>query len=220
MIVNVCTAVFSRYELLRELAASLEVSTRRPDMFWIVDHGYDEAKVRQAVDGAWLGAYRVITLEDPGAAHGANWCFDHIVGEKIFCGDDVTFTRRGDSERLVSTEGEFIVPRQTLNAFACCLIRDSCFSTVGRFDETLSPRYLYFEDCDYAHRMRLLNVPVTVVEDAVVGHVGSATYKSYTDEQMAAHHKKFLLAKQNYIAKWGGTPHEEKFTVPYDGRQP
>ncbi len=216
MIVNVCTTVFSQHDLLRELAASLEVSTRRPDCFWIVDHAYNESKVHEVILGAWSGDYKVLTFEDPGCAYSANWCFRNIIGEKIFCGDDVTFTPDA-IERLVNTEGEFIVPRRTLNAFACCLMRDSCYSKVGPFDETISPRYLYFEDCDYGHRMRLLGIPVTVVEEAVVGHRGSATYKNYSSAQLAEHHMKFIRAKLNYIAKWGGDPHEETFTVPYNG---
>lgn len=216
MIVNVLTAVFSRYELLRELALSLEQSTRKPDTFWVVDHGYDATKIQDCLRGTFTGDMVVVTLEDPGAAHGANWAFTHVVGEKIFCGDDVSFEPYA-IERMVNTPGDFILPRRTLNAFACCLLRDDAYTRVGAFDESLSPRYLYFEDCDYAHRMRQLGMGETVVEDAVVQHVGSATYKSYTDEQMAAHHKKFALAKSNYIAKWGGTPHEEVYTVPYNG---
>lgn len=217
--VNVLCSVFSRYDCLRELALSLERSTRKPDTFWIVDHSYNTPAVQECLRDSFTGQIAIVTLEDPGAAHAGNWGYSNVIGEKIFCGDDVTFEPEA-IERLVNTPGDFILPRRTLNAFACSLIRDHTYARVGPFDETISPRYLYYEDCDYGYRMGLLGIADTVVEDAVVQHVSSATYQSYTDEQMADHHRRFRLAKANYIAKWGGTPHEETFTVPYNGVKP
>jgi hypothetical protein len=217
-IVNVLAAVFSRYDCLRNLALSLEQSTRRPDVFWVIDHGYDAVKIQEALRDTFSGDIAVVSLPDPGACYAGNWSFRHVVGEKIWCGDDVTFEANA-IERMVNTPGDFILPRRTLNAFACHLLRDETFARVGLFDESISPRYLYYEDCDYSYRMGLLGIKETVVEDAVVNHVGSATYKSYTDEQMEDHHRKFIIAKKNYIAKWGGTPHEETFTLPYNGER-
>lgn len=217
MIVNLCTTVYKRHDLLTLLVRSLLASTRVPDRLWVVDHGYDFSRVHAAVTaGGWpADKLTVVTLEDPGVAHSANWCFKNIVGEKIFCSDDIQFTPDA-IEKLLAVEADFVLPDSPQNAFACCLIRDSCYSTVGPFDETISPRYLYFEDCDYAYRMKLKGVPMTPAKDCAVIHHngGSQTFKSYTAAEMREHHRKFALAQNNYLAKWGGLPYHEKFTTP------
>lgn len=216
--VTVCTAVFNRHDLLINLLRSLAASTRVPDLTVIVDHGYDESKVEAVTRLVPELPTRIVTLLNPGAAYLGNWCLRNFPDDIIFTADDIIFTPDA-IEKLTSTPGDFILPKANQNAFACHLLRHSCFEKVGPFDEAISPRYLYFEDCDYARRMHLAGVPQTFVDDAIVIHHegGSQTYRSYTPEQMDAHHEKFRIARENYIRKWGGEPHHETFTVPYNG---
>jgi hypothetical protein len=84
---------------------------------------------------------------------------------------------------------------------------------IGFFDEQFSPAY--FEDNDYAWRMKLANTPQIAVPGTVMHHWASSTLLSYTPEELEAHHKAFRLNEERYLAKWGGKPEFEKWTVPY-----
>ena len=211
----VCTIVFNRHDLLAKLFASIAKSTRRPDGVYVVDHAYDNDKIwalEQHLDGVELN---VVTLDDPGNAHAANWFLQNVPDDKVGCGDDVQFEPEA-LELMAATEGDFIIPEPTLNPGACCIIRRSCVEKVGLFDEKISPHYLYFEDSDYIRRMIVLGMEHTVAKGAKVLHEngGSQTMKLYTPAQMDEHHVRFLRAKANYIRKWGGEPFHETRTVP------
>jgi hypothetical protein len=211
----VCTQIFNRYDCIRRLVESCHVSTRRPDGIFIVDHGYDSRRLLRAVSGATDIPVTIITLEDPGCSHNGNWFLRNIPDDRIGCGDDVEFTPTA-LELLAATPGDLVIPRQTLNPAACCIIRNSCVEKVGFFDEQISPGYLYFDDTDYFRRLDLAGVPVTVCEAAEVIHMdgGSQSHRSMTPMQTAEHHRRFPIAEANYIWKWGGPPFKETLTEP------
>lgn len=102
-----------------------------------------------------------------------------------------------------------------INAFSLFTYPDCFLSSVGLFDELLSPNYAYFEDNDMVYRMTLLGLEVFKNVHVKCKHVQSASIAAFTSKQMEEHHKKFSLARSNYIAKWGGLPLEEKFLTPY-----
>lgn len=202
--VYICAIVFNRHDKLKEMMKSLQTSTVKPAGVYIVDHGYDEAKVRHWIRNTVDGdvPVHVITLEDPGVAHAANWCILNVPEERIHACDDVKFHPE-TIERLCTTEGDFITP--TFNGrtagFPLFLMRDSCVEKVGLFDETISPGYLYFEDWDYTHRMALAGIAITGVE-AGFDHITNSSINAYTPRQMAEHHRKFVIAHDNYYRKW------------------
>lgn len=219
-----CTVVFSRHDLLPRLFASLAASTRRPDGVFIVDHGYDNAKIHAAaapLDGIPL---EVITLDDPGGAHAGNWFLRNVPDDKVSGGDDLLFEPQ-TLEIMAATEGDVIVPEQagpvaegerTLNPAACWMIRQSCVDKIGYWDERISPQYMYFDDSDYIRRMTLAGIPHTIAKGAHVVHVngGSQTYRNYTQAQQEEHYRRFGIAQANYVKKWGGVPFEETLTTP------
>ena len=216
--VYVTTMVFNRHDLLKELFASLAASSRRPDGVYVVDHAYD-AKLVYDLDGALDGIpLEVVTLDDCGCAHAANWLLRNVPDDRVGCGDDVTF----DTDAiglLCDTAGDFIIPDHALsplNPGACCVIRNSCVDKVGWFDERLSPQFLYFEDTDFIRRMQLAGVPQTTAKGAIVHHHegGSQTMQRYTAAQMDEHHRRFRIASANYSYKWGGPPFHETLTTP------
>ena len=215
----VCTTVFNRYDLLRELVKSLAVSTRVPDLVYIIDHGYSTQKVRDAVGGILLPrTVNIVTLPDPGCAHSTNWIFDNVPDDKVLCGDDMTFHPEA-LEKLAAAEGDFITPKLNQNVFSCFLMRQRVFEAIGRFDEHISPGYLYYEDTDYQRRIDLHGGIVrNEVVDALVYHHqgGSQTMKQYNPAQTQEHHRRFRLATQNYVKKWGGMPFHETREIPYE----
>lgn len=222
----VCTQTVDRYECLAILIASCAASTRRPDAVFVVDHGYNEARVRRAVDPVRDGLeVNIITLEDPGCAHNGNWFLKNVPDDRVGVGDDFEFMPTA-LERLADTPGDFIIPNPVsaregtgmVNPSACALIRNSCVEKVGYFDECISPGYLYFEDPDYFRRMHLAGVLVTTQPTARVVHQhgGSQTYHSMRKnaENYREHCLRFWIASANYSWKWGGGPFEETLTTP------
>ncbi len=220
----VCTVVFNRHDMLERQFRSAAASTRRPDGYFVVDHGYDEEKIqarRGALDGIPL---TIVTLEDPGGSHAGNWFVKNVPDDKVGCGDDIMFEPRC-LELMAETEGDVIIPEaagpvsdgeRTINPAACWMIRQSCIDKIGGWDETISPGYMYFDDTDIIRRMTLAGIGHTVAKGAHAIHVngGSQTYKTYTPAQFEEHVRKFGIAHANYVHKWGGEPFAETLETP------
>lgn len=213
--VYITTIVFNRHDCLANLFRSCAKSNRRPDGVYVVDHGYDESKVyalEPELDGIPL---TVVTIEDPGCALAANWFLKNVPEDRIGCGDDVEF--EPDAIGIMAdTPGEFVIPEPTLNPAACCAIRDSCVQRIGYFDEKISPQYLYFDDTDFLRRLGLAGGRQTVAKGAFVKHVGNASLSRLTPAQHQEHVRRFNIAHENYLKKWGGEPFYEKFETPRD----
>ena len=102
-----------------------------------------------------------------------------------------------------------------LNAFTLFSINQRVIDTVGYFDETISPGYAYFEDNDFGRRINLAGLKrVDVLTSAF--HVGSGTIKAMSAQEQADHSRKFSIAQDNYVKKWGGRPAYEVYTTPYN----
>jgi GT2 family glycosyltransferase len=103
------------------------------------------------------------------------------------------------------------------NMFSFFGIHVSLFNKVGDFDENFWPAY--YEDNDYFYRMKLLGIESTHVTGASYFHAGSATLGKFDLMRKMMHHHNFSKNTEYYKEKWGGMPHEEKFTRPFDGDQ-
>jgi GT2 family glycosyltransferase len=100
------------------------------------------------------------------------------------------------------------------NSYSFFLLRKWAYTRVGPFDEKFRPAY--FEDNDYDYRLRILAGLIRQeVSAATFDHVGSATMKAMTPEQLAKHHMLFARSERYYMDKWGNTPGKERFTEPF-----
>lgn len=96
----------------------------------------------------------------------------------------------------------------------------------GRFDGNFRPGY--YEDKDFFYRMKLCGVQEHVCTNALFYHeltrgeggkvfVGAVT--SMSDRDMWRRHKKRLSENlKRYERKWGGTPDQETFCLPWGGQ--
>lgn len=203
--VNLCTTTFNRQDLLRQMLLSLKESTVMPDNVYIIDHGYDKQKIQDAVKDTIPAKMHRIVLQDPGCAHAGNWCLINVSEDRIMAADDALF-HPDTIEVLLATPGDLVVPSKdgSFGGFTLGLHRDTLIEKVGLWDETISPGYLYYEDWDYTRRMALAGVGFTSAECGFTHNGGgSNTTKMYTPAQQREHHRRFLLAKQNYFKKWG-----------------
>lgn len=103
------------------------------------------------------------------------------------------------------------------NMFSFYGMHISFFDKVGEFDENFWPAY--YEDNDYHYRMKLIGLDSVNVEGTSYFHAGSATLGKFDLIRKMMHHHNFSKNTDYYIAKWGGLPHEERFTRPFDGAE-
>lgn len=191
--------VLRRYDLLMQLAKSLAAGTVVPPALYIINNG------QQSIPSLPL-PYAVHTpTASLGLAESWNRLTLWTAGARVLVNDDVVFAP-GSYEALVSRPEPFVSALAGSNAFSCFLLRDACVDLVGLFDETISPGYAYFEDNDYAERMAAAGVDITAVECGV-RHLGSQTLAAYSAAELTEHHRRFEIAKANFVKKYGRLPH-------------
>ena len=226
---SLCIPVLNRYDCLRTLLLSLHTIRRArrmlPTSLHLVNNGRNPHKLREALT-VLPGEVEQVGIYTPHVALGlaASWNFflRYAPPPWLICNDDVTFSAES-IDRVLTTPGDFVSPLAgTCAAFSCFLWTAQGFDQLlrdeghkrnewdpGYFDEQISPGYAYFEDNDYAERLKRAGIPITGV-DAGVEHAGSQTLQMYTKAELAAHHQKFEIAKANFRAKWGFVPREER----------
>lgn len=205
--VHLCVPVLKRYDHLRQMLISLQGSTRMPAILHVIDNGHDPARLQLALssvpDGMKVDVYT--PLERMGVAEAWNWFIHQVPEERIITNDDVIFSPNS-VEDMVAAEGMIVSPLMYAgNAFSCFLIRNHCIEKIGLFDETISPGYAYFEDCDYEERLFRENINITDV-NCGVEHRKSQTIAAFSPSEMNDHHTRFLAAQNRFVAKWGRLP--------------
>ena len=95
----------------------------------------------------------------------------------------------------------------TLAAFNLAMVTE-----VGPWDTTLPQ---YFADNDYYRRIALAGYEV-IDTGLPVHHHASQTIKS-EPHRLFLNSVTFPLYEQYYVAKWGGRPGSEQFTIPFNG---
>jgi GT2 family glycosyltransferase len=102
------------------------------------------------------------------------------------------------------------------NAFSFFAITRGLYEQVGEFDNQFWPAY--YEDNDYAYRMKLLGLEMCYLDGSSFYHAGSATLGKYSEEEKAIHHHNFRKNTDYYIQKWGGLPNHEAYKTPFGGQ--
>jgi GT2 family glycosyltransferase len=98
---------------------------------------------------------------------------------------------------------------------AVCMTR-AVYDAVGAFDDGFWPAY--FEDTDMAYRLKLADIPSVEVPGASE-HFGSATIRM--DARFSKlNDQTFILNQERYVAKWGGLPNRESYSIAWNGAVP
>lgn len=198
--VHVCVPVLRRYDLLNRLLVSLNGGSLRPTKVYVIDNGRDAVKaVAALVPG--LETEIVTPPHAWGVAASWNWFLRNVPEERFIVNDDIEVG--SDSLRLMTEHPADFVSCGF--GFSCFLIRDACVAKVGEFDETISPGYAYFEDRDYYNRMG----EAGLIDGSVlcgVRHGHSQTLEACSSEERDEHNRKFVIAQENFLTKWGELP--------------
>ena len=198
---NICVPVLNRYDLLARLFSTIEASSLRPDNIYVIDNGGNAEGLIYAISQTSVQVKVHIPQVPMGVAEAWNWFIDNVPEDRLITNDDIVFGP--DSLKMMSEAPACFVSCDF--GFACFILRNECIERVGRFDETISPGYAYFEDRDYYERMKLAQIKDIVVH-CDVKHDNSQTIAAFSPEEMAQHHRKFLIAQANFLKKWGELP--------------
>lgn len=225
MTVTLAVPTLRRYDLLAQLLIpSAERGSRKPDRYFVVDNGggfdpvaygvpSDKTTVHKAgrnlgVSASWNVAFNTVLPSDD-------------AGYLIMACDDMdlygTTVEALVAAAVAHPEVGYFWPQHNAHTmFGVYLMRRWCFDKVGPFDENFWPAY--FEDNDYCYRLKLCGVPIMEVPGCGMNHVGSATIATYNVDEMNDHHARFNACSSYYMRKWGGAPHNERYTVPFNGK--
>lgn len=129
----------------------------------------------------------------------------------LILNDDIVFDteKYADIESIIQESGsdKFIEPER--GNWCCFILPKIIYANVGLFDGEFYPAY--FEDNDYDIRMKLAG-------HEKIRHIG-LNPKIFRNSQTIAKEPTVNQFQKNmdyYIKKWGGMPHNEKFTVPFN----
>jgi hypothetical protein len=173
---------------------------------------------------AWTGHGAIVLRpgRNLGAAGGWNlglqWAFERGHEVALILGDDVILH---DTWTLTIIREAFLLHRRQLRALrglgysGVCISRE-VWDEIGPFDEGFWPSY--FEDNDHHTRCKLIGIPWDEILVQTDHGAGSGHLR---DSKMASlNARTFPLNRDRYILKWGGMPHYETYTVPWNGGPP
>lgn len=198
----------NRYDLLEKCVAACWASSVVPERLIIVDNG---GKLPPGPD-------IIRPARNIGVA--ASWNMIHRLCQPlplIILNDDIE-PGHNLFERLLESPESFVTADES-HMFEAFLIRQDCWQAVGEFDETFYPAY--HEDNDYFMRLKLANVAIGCPQsDGFIENGPSATKAQFTAEQHNEFNAQFNAGRQYYVRKWGGAPHCETFSIPFNGQNP
>jgi GT2 family glycosyltransferase len=93
------------------------------------------------------------------------------------------------------------------------LLKKSVFEKIGYNDVNYYPAY--FEDNDYVTRAVNINVKACFMVNAVFFHFWSRTIHQGNG---GSNPNFFEMNRRYFITKWGGTPLETRYRIPFDGK--
>ncbi len=218
--------------IIGETLDAIERGTRKPERIIIVDNGDAPAT---DVYGALLSG-RNTSITRPGRNIGCagGWNLIHVIAMEIDPALRV-ITLNADCAPAPDTfERMLEIPAPAIMlgfGFGCFIVDGEIRRQLGGFDETFYPAY--FEDGDYRRRANLAGIPVhewpiEYVERLALGRDRTSRgivhgsydadgYQGWRGERLAWFWECYEKNRQYYIAKWGGDPGSETFSVPFNG---
>lgn len=210
--VTLAVPCFKRHDLLAKLIQSAERGSRKPDRYVIIDTG-GWSKTTQH---GWPDNTDVLDLGgNVGLPVVWNRVMERYPDWVIFSNDDVEVGERlvENMARVADNDpAEFLFPLDAGAMFCVCLVKHSCWTKVGPFDEKFWPGY--FEDNDYHRRMKLKGIAERFVLGADYYHHVSATLSTLSGKEREEHDRCFERNRDYYRDKWGGLPGHETRTEP------
>jgi hypothetical protein len=204
------------YDLLLRLIRSAEAGTEKPGGYRIIDNGGGFIEYARKKRSAPLPQNTEITVSGKNLGVAASWnlllSMAHLTPMMIV-NDDIELLP--DTYAALNRLMRNGAPLAHTGSWSCFAQSPALGDKIGLYDTEFSPAY--FEDSDYAYRMKLAGVEPVLSSVGVVPRPGSATILRMKHMEREKFAESFRRNQQRYINKWGGLPHEETFTVPFNG---
>lgn len=135
----------------------------------------------------------------------------------LILGDDVQITEPTGVKKIKAAVASDLKKMRSISGlgFSGFVMTKHVWDTVGKFDEGIWPAY--FEDNDYHLRARKAGIEFEDIEVQFT-HVGSGSLRRWKEWENWNAVVAFPINATRYLMKWGGTPGQEKFDIPWDGR--
>lgn len=223
MRVVLCIPTLNRADLARKAILSAYEGLYRPDETILLDNSGKGKSLPHIQDIIYptMNVHMIPSAINKGVSGSWNYFFNTFGDDSkyiIVANDDITFhhltihalvTAALSSDALL-----FHGSGQHGNAFSLFLLKYNGYKQIGAFDEQLFPAY--FEDNDYAYRIKLAGQMIVEVPEATFDHAGSSTLKAYSPAERQQHHHDFTRNALYYQRKWGGLPGKEKYIKPFN----
>ena len=209
--------ILNRGDLLLDLVNSIDFPVEK---LAIVQNGNEEnvvnaiEQIKSGINPHVRSVYVSIPFRNLGVA--PSW--NHIIKSFpevpfiLIPGNDIKFSP-GDLEKIYNAHVESPDSFIFVEGFACFGITPHVIETVGLFDENIYPAY--YEDNDYHHRIKLLELTPIHVNTNVIHQNGSQTIRSnivYNN----ANGQTFPQNMKYYADKWGeNAPRSHDFNLMY-----
>jgi hypothetical protein len=212
---------YNRHDLLLRMLSSIDVPVQRGMIF---DNGlnlYGDLLIDDILEVK--DALNLKIISPPYSSIGYGGAINYAICQTsnapwwMWASNDIEF-HPGFLDR-VSSEMNADAPRIMTGGFTWGAVNRQLIDKVGLIDE-FSFHPIYFDDNDFEYRCKLAGVEwIEFGCDGIThgdgDHIASLTIKS--DAVLKeSNHRSFVQNKNAYIDKWGGTPHEECFTSPWN----
>jgi N-acetylglucosaminyl-diphospho-decaprenol L-rhamnosyltransferase len=171
-----------------------------PDLEW--HPGALDALVTAVDRWPAAGAFGPAILESDGSVYPSARALPSLrtgVGHALFArlwpGNPWTRRYRGSTDGRERTTGWL--------SGSCVAVRRRAFEAIGGFD----PGYfMFFEDVDLGHRLRLAGYASVYVPSAAVTHLGGHSWRARPEPMIAAHHESAGLYLSRRYPRWYQAP--------------
>ena len=201
------------FDLLDRCIESVLASDWLPHRIYVVDNS----------QGEYLGhpSRRVQVFTPPrnlGAGGTWNFLYPAVLAHQLIMLNDDIEVAPDLLRAMLQTEGHVIVGDRS-SAFTACMIRSHAWQTIGPLDPVFWPAY--YEDCDWAYRAHLAGIQIVAPQSSggFKNNGPSATKARMNAADRSLVDRHYGINTDYYIRKWGGHPHEERFTIPFNGVQ-
>lgn len=225
-----CIPTLRKFDLLEKCIQSAKNGTKKPLAYVIIDNSGGKMPTDNYANDDTVDI--LVPENNLGVAASWNTMLYYAMQKYpgayvIIANDDIEFLpdTLEKFDQAMSSTNEVIYCTSGLheaNAFSLFGLKPKyTLDTVGSFDAGFYPGYM--EDGDFNRRMNLLGYQLYRVPDCGCKHVGSATIKTYTEQERMIHDMQFRRNTLRYVLKHGGTPdgtegfNKEMFDKPFGG---
>ena len=198
------------FELLDRCIEAVLASTWLPRRIYVIDNS----------QGSYPGhvSKKVQVFTPPhnlGAGGAANFILQGVQPAPCVILNDDVEVAPDTLEAMVRCESQVVCANRE-SAFTAIMIRNEAWCKVGPFDPVFWPAY--YEDCDWAYRSTLAGYSIVAPECGRYRENGpSATKHRMNASDRNIVERQYTVNTEYYVRKWGGRPHGETFTVPFNG---